>query len=178
MNWDALGAVAESVGAFGVVASLIYVGLQVRQNTRSVRTATYEALVRSSSEFLSPLVHDANLATRFESAVADWMSIEAGERAQINYIFTQLFRMWENAFFQMQEGTLEPTLWEAWRHVMVSYFHQPGVQAWWPARRSAYSSMFRDFLEESTPTVGPIRTWQQLAEDPPDQSEAGATGAT
>jgi hypothetical protein len=165
MNWEALGAIAESVGAFGVVASLLYVGLQVRQNTRSVRAATYETLARSSGEFLSPLVEDPELASRFEAALADWASIDAAERAQVNYLFIQLFRLWENAFFQRQAGTLEPTLWEAWRHVMVSYFHQPGIQAWWPARRSAYSSTFREFLEESAPTPGAIRTTQQVAND-------------
>lgn len=33
-----LGALGEFVGALGVVASLIYVGVQVRQNTRVVRS--------------------------------------------------------------------------------------------------------------------------------------------
>ena len=35
-----LGAIGEFVGAFGVIASLVYVGLQVRQNTRAVRSET------------------------------------------------------------------------------------------------------------------------------------------
>lgn len=164
MNWEALGAIAETVGAIGVIASLLYVAFQVRQNTRSVRTATYEALVRSSSDFLTPVLQDPELASSFEAAVADWGSIDAGRRSQVNYLFTQLFRLWENAFFQKQQGTLEPTLWEAWRHVMVSYFHQAGVQEWWVARRMAYSSTFRDFLEASDPVSDQIRMWPQLTD--------------
>ncbi len=173
MNWEALGAIAESVGAVGVIASLLYVGLQVRQNTRSVRTATYEALVRSSGEFLTPLVQDPELAARFESAVGDWTSLEASERSQINFLFTQLFRHWENAFFQMRQGTLEPELWDAWRYAMVSYFHQPGVQAWWPTRRSVYSSTFRELLEQSAPPSNGVLMTQQLVDNPPDRGTAG-----
>jgi len=33
MNWDAVTGVAELIGATGVIASLVYVGLQIRQNT-------------------------------------------------------------------------------------------------------------------------------------------------
>lgn len=36
LNWDAVGSVAESVGAFGVIASLIYLAFQVRASTRGL----------------------------------------------------------------------------------------------------------------------------------------------
>jgi len=42
-----LGAIGEFVGAFGVIASLIYVGLQVRQNTRAMRSETRLGLANS-----------------------------------------------------------------------------------------------------------------------------------
>ncbi len=45
MNWDAIGAIAELLGAIGVIASLVYLATQIRQNTRSVRSATYQGLI-------------------------------------------------------------------------------------------------------------------------------------
>ena len=39
LNWDAVQAVAELIAAFGVLASLVYVGNQIRQNTQAVRSA-------------------------------------------------------------------------------------------------------------------------------------------
>ena len=41
MNWDAVGALAELVGATGVIASLIFVGFQVRGSIPSSRTRTW-----------------------------------------------------------------------------------------------------------------------------------------
>ena len=49
MNWDAIGAIAELLGAVGVIASLVYLAGQIRhsreqmsQNTRALRASTFQ----------------------------------------------------------------------------------------------------------------------------------------
>ncbi len=42
MNWDAIGAIAELLGAVGVIASLVYLATQLRQNTRATRASAYQ----------------------------------------------------------------------------------------------------------------------------------------
>ena len=37
MNWEAIGAVGEILGAIAVLLSLAYLAVQIRQNTASVR---------------------------------------------------------------------------------------------------------------------------------------------
>jgi len=165
MNWEALGAISELLGAAGVIASLIYVGVQVRQNTRSMRAATYDSLVRSNGEWLAPLIQDAALATSFEVAVSNWAEVEEDQRPRVMFLLTQLFRHWENAFFQQQQGTLAPSLWLTWQVVILSYFHQPGIQEWWQLRRTVYSTEFREFLEASSPPASGIRTTRQMNVD-------------
>src|SRR5262249_2263574 len=44
VNWEAIGAISEAFGAAGVVVSLIYLGVQIRQNTRSVQAATFQSV--------------------------------------------------------------------------------------------------------------------------------------
>lgn len=46
MNWEAPQAVAELSAAFGVLLSLVYVGVQIRQNTASLRDADALAAIR------------------------------------------------------------------------------------------------------------------------------------
>lgn len=164
MNWDAVGAVAELLGAVGVIASLIFVGLQVRQNTRSVRASTYDSMVRSNGEWISSIIADPELAAGFEAAVSSWSDVKHDPRFM--YLLTQLFRHWENSFVQYRQGTLDPSLWATWERIIVSYFHQPGIQDWWRIRRHAYSPEFAAFLESSTPPEARIRTTRQLTEEP------------
>ncbi len=40
MNWDAIGAIAELLGAIGVIASLIYLATQIRQRREQMRENT------------------------------------------------------------------------------------------------------------------------------------------
>ena len=47
MNWDALGAIGEIVGALGVIATLAYLAVQVRQNTGAIRGATLNAVTQA-----------------------------------------------------------------------------------------------------------------------------------
>ena len=37
MNWDAIGAGAELIGATGVIITLIYLAMQIRQNTNQLK---------------------------------------------------------------------------------------------------------------------------------------------
>ena len=37
MNWEAIGAIAESLGAIGVIASLVYLASQIRDTRRALR---------------------------------------------------------------------------------------------------------------------------------------------
>ncbi len=50
MNWDAIGAIAELLGAVGVIASLVYLATQIRQsreqmsqNTKAIRASGYQS---------------------------------------------------------------------------------------------------------------------------------------
>ncbi len=165
MSWGAIQAVAEATGAIAVVASLIYLAIQIRQNTRAVRAATYDGMVRGSGEFLRPMIEDAELARTFERLAEDWedpaVSVEARTRAM--YLLTQLFREWENAYYQWRQGTLEDWLWQAWRTVILSYYHHPGIQAWWRLRHMAFSEPFQAFLERSAAPAARIITTAEAA---------------
>jgi hypothetical protein len=50
MTWSDIGVLAELLGAIGVIASLIYLSRQVRQNTRAVRMANAPSGTRWSNE--------------------------------------------------------------------------------------------------------------------------------
>jgi hypothetical protein len=53
MNWDAIGAIAELLGAIGVIASLVYLATQIRQGREQVRAATaqqYQSQATSTAQ--------------------------------------------------------------------------------------------------------------------------------
>ena len=56
MNWQALGAIGEFVGGLLVVFSLLYLALQLRQNTRALRADTHQqwVVMNSAQNLLFP----------------------------------------------------------------------------------------------------------------------------
>ena len=47
LNWEAIGAIGEILGATAVFASLIYLASQIRQNTRTARSTTRQAIAET-----------------------------------------------------------------------------------------------------------------------------------
>ena len=62
MNWDAIGAIGEVGGAVAVVVTLIYLAVQLRQNTRAIRSANYAAYNQVASSWADFVAnHAANM---------------------------------------------------------------------------------------------------------------------
>ena len=51
LNWDAIGAIAEIAGAFGVILTLIYLAIQLRQNTKASQITAVQNSVENSARF-------------------------------------------------------------------------------------------------------------------------------
>jgi hypothetical protein len=52
MNWEAVGAIGQIVGAFGVIASLLYVAIQVRASNKASAVESKLATSRMHSDFI------------------------------------------------------------------------------------------------------------------------------
>jgi hypothetical protein len=93
MNWEAIGAIGEAVGAVAVVASLVYLAVQIRQNTKSVQAATFQSIAEGLADASYRLIDPPPVTQK-----ADWF-----------LLFVGTLRRYENLHFQIRRGTLEPS---------------------------------------------------------------------
>ena len=137
MNLETINSIAQIVAAVGVIASLFYLAVQIRQNTKSQRSVVVDSLTNSLIVLLGPQA-DPTAMRGFAAAVEDWHGASEEDRMRaISMLFTT-FKLFENAWFQKRQGTLERDQWEGWdRHLRV-YYHRAGVQAWWADRRAMF----------------------------------------
>ena len=61
MNWDAIGAVGEVVGAAGVIFTLLYLAMQIRQSNRLARFQTYRDIMAQADEVNRLTMSDGEL---------------------------------------------------------------------------------------------------------------------
>ncbi len=107
------GHLAEIFGAIAVVVSLVYVGLQLEQNTQAVRSQTAQQVLDAYSGgqlavLASPVI--AELLVKAEKAE----ELTPAEALQLDGWVHFMLGNWENAFRNRRNGLLEEELWVSW----------------------------------------------------------------
>src|SRR5216684_3360913 len=161
VNLETVNAIAQIIAAVGVIASLFYLAAQIRQNTHSQRSVVVDSLTQSLINLLGPQGTNPDLMRAFASVTEDWYGATEGDRLRaVSMLFTT-FKLFENAWFQQRQGTLDAEQWQAWDlHVRV-YYHRPGVKTWWSLRRAMFAAGFREYVE-STQTISDLSPLSQM----------------
>lgn len=148
MNWDAVQAIAELIAAFGVLASLVYVGNQIRQNTQAVRSATAQAVHDNYAAWYQGYANDPVLMKIAVDGLRDYRALGEVEKGQFIALFMQFLSYSQNAFFQWREGALSPDLWSGWELLMMNLVSAPGGKEFWLERGYVFGEAFRGYVEE------------------------------
>ncbi len=148
MNWDALGAIAEMVGAAGVIASLVYLGAQIRQNTTALRASTWQTVNVDASDLFSLIGGSAETADLLRRGLAEPESLSESEVVQFHFVILKAFSVAENIFHQRAQGTISPEMGERVEPILVWYTRSPGFAGWWKRNQDLFSRPFRALVEE------------------------------
>ena len=149
MNWDAIGALGELVGAAAVVVSIIYLALQVKQNSAHVRSSGYQTAVQSANQFLDSLSTHPETLKVFQAAQDSYDSLDDDDQSIARTLFMQLFMYYESLFYQYKDGVVDPDIWEGRRKMMVNLLQMPGVASWWETWRHIYGAKFQRYIGEN-----------------------------
>ena len=103
----------QGVGIFALVASLIFVGIEVRQNSVATRSATNAAVKDSFREFNLVLASSPELAKAVAANAENPADAPPEAKFQMLAMWRALFHTWSNAHRQHLNGTLDPALFEA-----------------------------------------------------------------
>ena len=119
MNWDAIGAIAELLGAVGVIASLVYIGTQIRQsreqmsqNTRAIRASAYQQFEHSLSERAMTQVTVPGLTRIVPLGMSDLEQLNEEEMRQFSAWEYANMRGFDNAYYQFQLGMFDEDRWQ------------------------------------------------------------------
>ena len=150
MNWNAIGAVGEILGAIAVFVSLIYLALQTRNNTRALRSSAFHQVRESFSEVSLAMAADPDLAVLVDRAIRNDQGLTENEIIRYNYFLTTFVRRGESAYFQSSEGTLQMEAWKGIKVTIVSALGNDYGVAW----LTRYSGRFtKDYIDEISEAV-------------------------
>ena len=147
MNWEAVAAIGQVASAVGGIAALLYLALQVKQNTRAVRGTAADAALTHSMEWQRLLIENADLARIWSIGLEDPAALGEDERRRYVTLVTSFLRGADNTHYHFLEGTLDQKLWEPYRATLAAAISRPGMRAVWKLRRGMYTAQFGEFVD-------------------------------
>ena len=150
MNWDAVGAIAELAGALGVVASLAYLAIQIRQNTAQQRREEVISIQQGQNSVLAQLQDPRVMGAFVRGAAGKNPSIEDRARAQ-NWVIQYLnhFQIVHD-LHQSGSTALDEEQYQLWAGFAVAMVAPDRIRQWWYEEdgRLAFAPGIRDLIDQ------------------------------
>jgi hypothetical protein len=105
--------IAELLGLLGVIASIIFVGVEIRQNSVATRAATDAAVSDAFRELNLVLASSPDLAAAFAAAADNPAGAPSEAQTMMLSFYRALFHIWSNGHRQHLNGTIDPAIFRA-----------------------------------------------------------------
>jgi len=143
LNWDAIGALGEILGALAVVGSLIYLAASMRQNAASVKSTAALEIQRDVRSILYGDVETNEIIRRSISGE----ELAYSEQMLLIQRYMVMLRTFESIWFQSEQGTLESVLLEGYMHHLRVVLNAPLAMAIWKDyQEGVFHPDFVDFV--------------------------------
>jgi len=149
-----LGNHGEFVGALGVVASLVYLGIQMRQNTIATERANARQIASDHSQTLRSFM-EGELAEIISRGHQDLDTLTPVEKHRWDLAMSSWLEIIEQAYADSKLGAIPQDLLEEYRNRLSLVVDTSGGRKWWAQNRAWTSPPFRAdvdrILEEGVP---------------------------
>ena len=125
-----------------VIMGIVFLGLEIRQNTEMMRSQTRDAISEKQMMFSEWVATEIELANTI-AKVNSGEELTPGEATQHAYFLAGVWREWENSHYQFEQGLFDRDEFEPRMNRWVSTMRVKAVRDAWVATRMNYSPSFR-----------------------------------
>ena len=138
MNWDAIGAVGEVIGAAGVIATLAYLATQIRDNNKMMRATTKQDMAAQTQNMTMFAFDHPDIFSKVIAGAA----LTDDEQTQISIFARGVFRVWESYCYSRETGLFDEIEWQAFTNTIIRFMKMP-----------AYRESYLDMRDEFSPRL-------------------------
>ena len=185
MTLENINTIAQTIAALAVLVSLIFVGVQLRQNTRAIRASAGFEGTHSWATLNEQILQlpDAQLMPMLqafdpEKTLDDFSEIE---QVRISTVQLALFQKLEGLYFLYKYGSVDAALWETRRQWAGGAIKLPVLRQWW-AIQKAQSIWTEEFVAviETARDASTLKPWAppgvgSSGQAPSDNPQGGAS---
>jgi hypothetical protein len=148
MSLQDLASLSTALSGIGVIFTVIYAALQIRNNTREVRATAFQQVVNSFASISFDIAKDRTLSDLYLRGGRDIKALDDVEHAQYTLMLLSFLRRAENVFFQTETHMLHEQHWFGIRESTRAVMAPPGARACWAEIRTRFNPQFAEFVDE------------------------------
>ena len=157
MNWEAVGAIAELAGALGVIASLVYLATQIRQNTRTLRSSSVQDYTMGTGNAIGLMGQSPQNAEVFQRGMRSFDDLSEPGQAHFSMMLSGVYLNCDTMYWINLQGIVPSEIWEREQRLLQFDLSMPGGRRVWQILENV--SVSRPFAEYVRTTL--------LLPDPP-----------
>jgi hypothetical protein len=168
LNWDAVAATAEVIGVIAVVVSLIYLAIQVRQNTAQLRIDNLRETVRGTLDTNWYYHRDELAFDAFRHGIEGFAALSPRQQAMFHSIIVDLAFYVEMIRSFEYSGLVDPAGREINEKFLLAILLTPGGMEWWafaknnppmPPDAMEYLQSLIDASPPDAPRITDLQPW-------------------
>jgi len=160
VNWEAIGAAGEILGAIGVIASLVYLAGQVRSSGNRARQAAIQSIVNQMNNVWTQMSSERSFADIWVRGSKGLSNLnDETERVQFSALMLSIFRPYEELFHYRTSGLMEDWAWQSISSQCHALMGCPGFEQYWEQRGSWFSTSFQKHIMETMKSHPAYRRW-------------------
>ena len=148
INWDAIAAIGETLGAIEVVVSLVYVGRQLKQNTAMMRNASATEILEIDHTIILPIIDSEEFSEIWLKGDHRLNELTEANQNRLLIFERRSFTLWHHHFQQRRQKLVSDEMW-FYQNQMIQFLGlREAVKVAWSIFKSTYEPSFRDYVEE------------------------------
>jgi len=152
MNWEAVGAIGEIVGAGAVVATLIYLSVQIRAANKQAELESLRHTWDALNQFCDALAGSKEAASIVNRGRASLASLDEDEALMFEHLHIRLLNTMESWHLQIVRtsppGAYRDTQLQNLMGIATGYFCFPGTRELW-AKIGDYFAPIQPLVDEA-----------------------------
>lgn len=137
----------EVLGGVAILISLVFVIIQLRENTKATRSATATATIDTMTNWYAAMGTNGEASASFFRFLANPDSMTKEEQLQHIFNFHGLFLAFQNSYYLSLEGTLDNRIPKSLMQVIYGVKDQPGFKLYWRSRKDIFFEEYRDYVD-------------------------------
>ena len=163
MNWEAIGAVGEILGAIAVLLTLFYLASQVRHANKATQVETESQMGHWWSQHNQDMIHQPEMIEVIEKGLNEMSSLSDPDRRRFCWWLASMFYKFQDIYHQYKRGVISEDAWAQNEMTIEGLMQNKAVAIWWDSKFFQASDEFRELVERLRKNSDAQWQWVDIA---------------